>query len=195
MEPLNTKTLAQLFTEARTHHGWKDQDVSDALLKEIYELAKWGPTASNSTPMRILFIKSAGEKEKLYPALMGSNIAQVKEAPVTAIIAFDEKFYEYMPRLFPAYDAKAAFLKDPALSASTMFRNGSLQGAYFMIAARSLGLDVGPMSGFNNAKVDETFFKGTSWKSNFLCNVGYGNPAKLYPRGPRLDFNEVCKIV
>ncbi len=187
--------LQQLFTEARTHHAWLDEPVSDALLKEVYDLAKWGPTSANSTPMRMLFVKSPAAKEKLRPALLGSNVDQVKAAPVTAIIAYDEKFYEELPRLFPAFDAKSMFVGNEPLIKETEMRNGSLQGAYFMLAARSLGLDVGPMSGFNNATVDQAFFQGTSWKSNFLCNIGHGDNTKLHPRGPRLTFEQACKIV
>jgi 3-hydroxypropanoate dehydrogenase len=145
--------------------------------------------------MRILFVKTQAAKEKLYPALQGSNADQVRTAPVTAVIAYDEKFYDELPTLFPAFDAKSLFQGNPQLSEQTAFRNSSLQGAYFMIAARALGLDVGPMSGFDNALVDETFFKGTTWKSNFLCNVGYGDFDKLFPRGPRLSFDKVARII
>jgi 3-hydroxypropanoate dehydrogenase len=187
--------LGQLFTEARTHHAWLGKPVSDDLLQEVYDLAKWGPTSANSLPMRILFVKSQAAKEKLFPALMGSNGDQVKAAPVTAVIAYDHKFYEYLPKLSPAFDAKSMFVGNEALIKETELRNGSLQGAYFMLAARALGLDVGPMSGFNNAAVDQAFFQGTPWKSNFLCNVGYGDDTKLYPRGPRHSFEEACKIV
>lgn len=195
MKALPKETLAQLFTEARTHHGWSSQKVSDDTIKEIYNLFKWGPTSMNTSPTRIVFVRSESEKEKLYPALMGLNVDQVQAAPVTAIVAFDEKFYDHLPTLFPAFDAKSMFDGNKSLSDVTALRNGSLQGAYLMIAARSLGLDVGPMSGFDNAKVDEMFFKETSWKSNFLCNIGFGDPSKLYPRGPRLDFGVACKIV
>ncbi|MEJ1959800.1 MAG: malonic semialdehyde reductase [Nitrosomonadales bacterium] len=189
------ESINQLFTEARTHHAWLEKPVEDELLQAIFDLAKWGPTSVNSSPVRILFVKSKAAKEKLLPALAGSNPDQVRAAPVTAIIAYDEKFYEELPALFPAFDARSLFVSNPSLSEQTAFRNSSLQGAYFMLAARSLGLDVGPMSGFDNAKVDEAFFKGTSWKSNFLCNVGYGDASKLYPRGPRLDFSQSSKIV
>jgi len=195
MKRLETTALAQLFTDARSHHAWLPQPVSDDLLRSLYDLTKWGPTSVNASPMRILFVKSNEEKEKLYPALGGSNVEQVKAAPVTAIVAFDEKFYDHLPKLFPAFDAKSMFAGNKPLSESTAFRNSSLQGAYLMLAARALGLDVGPMSGFDNAKVDEAFFAGTSWKSNFISNIGYGDAAKLYPRGPRLTFEEVCKIV
>jgi 3-hydroxypropanoate dehydrogenase len=187
--------LKQIFTEARTFHHWLPKDVSNELLQKIYEAAKWGPTSVNANPMRILYIRSAGEKEKLLPALLGSNVGQVKEAPVTAVIAYDEQFYDQLPTLFPAFDAKPMFAGNQSFAHSTAIVNSSLQGAYFMIAARSLGLDVGPMAGFDNAKVDETFFKGTSWKSNFLCNVGFGDETKLYPRGPRLNYEMAVKTI
>jgi 3-hydroxypropanoate dehydrogenase len=188
------QALQQIFTEARTHHAWLDTPVSDAQLQEIYDLAKWGPTSVNCVPMRVVFVKSQAAKEKLLPALMGSNPDQVRAAPVTAIIAYDEKFYEELPTLFPAFDAKSLFVGNASYIEQTAFRNSSLQGAYFMLAARALGFDVGPMSGFDNAKVDEAFFHGTSWKSNFICNVGHGDASKLYPRGPRLDFEKACRI-
>ena len=189
------ESLQQIFTEARTHHAWLDKPVSDAQLHEIFELSKWAPTSANSLPMRIEFVKSEGAKEKLIPALLGSNVAQVKAAPVTAIIAYDEKFYDDLPTLFPAFDMRPMFADNPPKSYESAFRNSTLQGAYFMLAARALGLDVGPMSGFDPVKVDEAFFKGTSWKSNFICNVGYGDASKLYPRGPRLSFDKAVKIV
>jgi len=186
--------IRQIFTDARTHHSWLPTPVSDDLLRKIYETTKWGPTSVNSNPMRILFVKSEAAKEKLFPALMGSNVAQVKEAPVTAILAYDEKFYDHLPTLFPAFDAKSLFVANKGYADSTALVNSSLQGAYFMLAARALGLDVGPMAGFNGAKVDEAFFTGTTWKSNFLCNLGYGNVEKLYPRGPRLDYDFACRV-
>lgn len=194
-EPLLQNALDQLFLNARTYHAWKDQPVSDELLQNVYDLAKWGPTSANCLPMRLMFIKSKEEKERLVPALSGGNVAQVRQAPVTTIVAFDEKFYELMPKLWPRSDMKKTFESDPALAEATRMRNGSLQGAYLILAARSLGLDCGPMSGFKNSKVDEIFFAGTTWKSNFLCNLGYGDPTKLYPRGPRLSFAEACRIV
>lgn len=192
--PLHKEALAQLFTEARTYHSWKNQEVSDEQLQKIYDLMKWGPTALNALPIRILFIKGEEAKEKLYPALSPGNIEQTKEAPVVAILAYDEKFYEQLPDLFPAYDARAMFKENPSLTQETALRNSSLQGAYFMMAARALGLDVGPMSGFDSSKVNEAFFKDTSWKVNFICALGYGDERKLYPRGPRLNFEQVCRI-
>src|SRR6266699_1662842 len=192
--PISIMSIQQLFTAARTHHAWQDRDIADALLHEIYDLAKWGPTSANSLPMRIVFVKSKSEKEKPLPAVAGSNVEQVRSAPVTAIIAYDQKFYDQLPTLFPAYDARPMFVSNPALSEQTAFRNGTLQGAYFILAARALGLDAGPMSGFDNAKVDQAFFEESSWKSNFLCNIGYGDAAKLHPRGPRLSFDQACLI-
>jgi 3-hydroxypropanoate dehydrogenase len=192
--PVAKVSLAELFTDARTHHVWQRKDVSDELLMQMFDLAKWAPTSVNSLPARFLFVKSQAAKAKLIPALAESNVPQVAQAPVTVIVAYDERFFDELPTLFPAFDAKSMFASNPALSEQTAFRNGSLQGAYFMLAARALGLDVGPMSGFDNAKVDEAFFKGTSWKSNFLCNVGYGDAEKLFHRGPRLSFEQACKI-
>ena len=187
-------SIQQLFTDARTHHAWQDRDVADGLLHEIYDLAKWGPTSANSLPMRIVFVKSNSAKEKLMPALAGSNVEQVRAAPVTAIVAYDQKFYDQLPTLFPAFDARSLFASNSSLGEQTAFRNSSLQGAYFILAARALGLDTGPMSGFDNAKVDQAFFENSSWKSNFLCNIGYGDAAKLHPRGPRLGFDQACII-
>lgn len=192
---INDQAVAQLFTEARTHHAWENKPVSEDLLQKIYEMMKFAPTSLNANPGRVLFIKSAEQREKLLPSLMGSNVDQVKAAPVTVVIATDEKFYDYLPRLFPYFDAKGMMVGNPALSEVTGFRNSSLQGAYFILAARALGLDVCPMSGFDNAKLDETFFKGTSWKSNFIMTLGYGDHSKLSPRGERLSFTEACKIV
>src|SRR6266436_3561966 len=183
-------SIQQLFTAARTHHAWQDKPVSDGVLHEIYDLAKWGPTSANSLPMRIVFVKSKAAKEKLVPSLMGANVEQVQAAPVTAIIAYDQKFYDQLPTLFPAFDMRPLFVSNPSLSEQTAFRNSSLQGAYFILAARALGLDAGPMSGFDNTKVDQAVFEKSSWKSNFLCNIGYGDAAKLHPRGPRLGFDQ-----
>ncbi len=191
---ISAASIQQLFTEARTHHGWLNKDVPDELLREVYDLAKWGPTSANSLPMRIVFVKSKSAKEKLMPSLMGSNVGQVQAAPVTAIIAYDQKFYDLLPKLFPAFDMRPMFANNPSHSEQTALRNSSLQGAYFILAARALGLDAGPMSGFDNAKVDQAFFQNSSWKSNFLCNIGYGDAAKLHPRGPRLGFDEACLI-
>lgn len=195
MTSLGNEALAQLFIAARSHHAWLDKPVSNETLHTLYDIAKWGPTSMNSSPMRIVFVVSRAEKERLYPALRGSNSQQVEQAPVTAIVAHDEAFYEALPRLFPAYDARPMFAANKTLADTTAFRNGSLQGAYLMMVARALGLDIGPISGFDNAKVDDAFLRGTTWKSNFLCNIGYGDASKLYPRGPRLSFEEACRIV
>lgn len=192
---LPKEVLAQLFTDARTHHNWLNKSVSDDQIKALYDLVKWGPTSMNAGPARFVFIKSPAEKEKLLPALMGANAAQVKEAPLTVIVAQDEKFYNHLPTLFPAYDAKPMFEQNKAMADATAFRNSTLQGAYLILGARALGLDAGPMSGFDNAKVDEIFFKGTTWKSNFISTLGYGDHSKVYPRGPRLEFGEAAKIV
>jgi 3-hydroxypropanoate dehydrogenase len=192
--PISISSIQQLFTSARTHHAWLDKPVADGLLQEIYELTKWGPTSANASPLRIVFVKSKAAKEKLMPALMGGNVDQVRAAAVTAIIAYDQKFHDHFPTLFPAFDMRPMFVSNPSLSEQTAFRNSSLQGAYFIFAARALGLDAGPMSGFDNAKVDQAFFEGTTWKSNFLCNIGYGDAEKLHPRGPRLGFDEACVI-
>jgi 3-hydroxypropanoate dehydrogenase len=191
---LPTAALEQLFTEARSHHAWQPDTVSDDVLRDLYDLAKWGPTSVNAQPMRLVFVKSEEAKEQLAAALMGSNVEQVMAAPVTAIIAYDERFFTHLPVQFPAFDAQPMFASNERLSQETAFRNGTLQGAYLMLAARSLGLDVGPMSGFDNPKVDEAFFEGTSWKSNFLCNIGYGDATKVFPRGPRLSFDQVARI-
>ncbi len=192
--PLPKESLNQLFTEARTHHVWTDKPLSDDHLHKIYDLMKWAPTSMNSLPMRILFVKNPAIKEKVYPALMEGNVAQAKQAPVIAILAYDEKFYDHLPELFPVYDAKPMFANNAQLSHETAFRNASMQGAYFILAARSLGIDVGPMSGFNAEAINEAFFKGTSWKANFICALGYGDDQKLYPRGPRLSFEQACRI-
>jgi 3-hydroxypropanoate dehydrogenase len=185
----------QIFAKARTHNVWLPEPVADGLLVQIYELMKWGPTSANTCPARIVFVKSKEAKEKLLPCMAEGNVEKTKTSPVTAIIAHDMEFYEKLPKLFPRTDARSWFAGNQLLIESTAFRNGTLQGAYFMIAARFLGLDCGPMSGFDNAKVDAAFFQGTSWKSNFICNLGHGDSSKLHPRSPRLDFNEACKIL
>ena len=192
--PISPSSIQQLFTAARTHHAWLDKPVADELLQEVYDLTKWGPTSANASPLRIVFVKSKSAKEKLLPAIAGPNVAQVLAAPMTAIIAYDQKFYDRLPTLFPAYDMRPMFVSNPSLSEQTAFRNSALQGAYFILAVRALGLDAGPMPGFDNAKVDQAFFEKSSWKSNFLCNIGYGDAAKLHPRGPRLGFDEACII-
>ena len=192
---LNAEGLDLVFREARTHSAWLPGPVDDALLRQVYDLAKMGPTSANMCPMRVAFVKSKEAKEKLKPALDAGNVDKTMAAPATAIIAMDIRFYEKLPKLFPHADARAWFkdLPENVLEVIAL-RNSSLQGAYFMLAARSLGLDCGPMSGFNNAKVDAAFFAGTTIKSNFLCNLGHGDPSKLFPRSPRLSFEEACQI-
>ena len=192
---LNPAALDQLFGNARTHNVWQDTPVSDAQLQAIYEQTKWGPTAANSCPARFVFVKSAEPKAKLAPALDEGNRAKTLQAPVNVIVAIDFAFYEQLPKLFPHADARSWFAGNDALIQTAAVRNGNLQGAYFMLAARAMGLDCGPMSGFNNAMVDEAFFAGTPWKSNFLINLGYGDDSKLFPRSPRLEFDEACRIL
>lgn len=193
---LEQAALDTLFNNARTHHGWQNKPVSDAQLRKLYELTKWGPTSMNSSPARFVFITSNEGKEKLKPALSPGNVEQTMSAPVTVIVAYDSRFYEHLPKLAPhAKGAADKFAGNAGLAESTAFRNGSLQGAYLIMATRALGLDCGPMSGFNNAMVDEIFFPDGRWKSNFLVNIGYGDPARLYSRAPRLDFEEACVVV
>ena len=192
---LNDAGLDLLFREARTHNGWTDKEVSDVLLQAVFDLAKMGPTSANCSPLRIVYVKSQAAKEKLKPALIEGNVDKTMAAPVTAVLGHDLEFYEQLPKLFPHTDARSWFLGNDDLIEATAFRNGSLQGAYFILAARALGLDCGPMSGFDNAMVDQAFFPDGKVKSNFICNLGYGDPSKLFPRSPRFDFDEVCKII
>ena len=192
---LDAGALDALFREARTHNGWLDQPVTDDDLRAIFDLLKYGPTSANCSPARFVFVRSEAAKEKLKPALSAGNLAKTMAAPVTAIIAYDPKFYDHLPKLFPHADARAWFVSSEALATETAFRNSTLQGAYFIIAARALGIDTGPMSGFDKAKVDEAFFSENGWKSNFLVNLGHGDPTKLFPRSPRFDFAEACEIV
>jgi len=193
---LSDEGLNLIFRDARTHMHWLDKPVDDALLRQVYDLAKMGPTSANMCPMRIVFVKSKEAKEKLKPLLDAGNVDKTMKAPVTAIIGMDIRFYEQLPKLYPHADAKSWFKDLPAnVLEYIALRNSSLQGAYFMLAARSLGLDCGPMSGFDNAKVDEAFFGGTTVKSNLLCNVGHGDASKLHPRSPRLTFEEACQLV
>lgn len=192
--PLDSNALAALFTEARTHNGWSDQPVTDAELQKIYELTRMGPTSANCSPARFVFVRSTEAKEKLRPALSSGNLEKTMAAPVTVIAAIDGQFFEKLPELFPHADAKSWFTSSPAVAEETAFRNGTLQSGYLILAARSLGLDTGPMSGFDKAKVDEAFFAGTSWKSNFLINLGHGDPSKLFGRLPRLSFEEACVL-
>ena len=192
---LSKEALEQLFTKARTHNGWRDENVPDALLREAIDIAKWGPTSANGSPMRVLFLRSPEAKQRLAPALIPGNLAKTMAAPVVAIVAYDLNFYEHLPRLYPATDARSWFVGNAALIEETAFRNGSLQGAYLLLALRAMGLDVGPMSGFDKAIVDAEFFPEGTVKSNFLVNIGYGDETKLYPRGPRLTFEEVAQLL
>jgi 3-hydroxypropanoate dehydrogenase len=187
--------LDLIFRKARTHSDWQDRFVPEDLLRRVYDLTKMGPTSANMCPARFLFVVSKEAKERLKPALAPANVDKTMTAPVTVIIAHDLEFYEKLPKLFPHADAKSWFAGNTAFIQESAFRNGTLQGAYFMIAARALGLDCGPMSGFDSKKVDETFLAGTPWRSNFLCNIGYGEASKLHARGPRLDFEEACRIL
>ena len=207
---LNDEGLDVLFREARTYYNWLDKPVSDETLRQLYDLMKWGPTSANSSPARIVFVRTPDGKSRLKPALAPANVEKVMTAPVTAIVAYDLQFYGKLPRLFPHNPAmRDRFAAAPELVEVTARRNSSLQGAYLMMAARAIGLDCGPLSGFDNAKVDEAFF-GTARpcgdceqeffpeghvKSNFLCNLGYGDPSRLYPRLPRLSFEEACTLV
>ncbi len=193
---LGDESLNLVFRKARTHNTWLDKPVDDALLLQVYDLAKFGPTSANMCPMRIVFVKSKAAKENLKPALDAGNVDKTMAAPVTAIIGMDIRFYEELPKLFPHADARSWFKDLPEnVLEYVALRNSSLQGAYFMLAARALGLDCGPMSGFDNAKVDAAFFNGTAVKSNFLCNLGYGDASKLFPRSARLTFEEACQLI
>jgi 3-hydroxypropanoate dehydrogenase len=187
--------LAQLFSEARTHNAWFEGDVSDALLHEIVDLVKLAPTSANCSPARFLFVKSREAKEKLKPHLSEGNRDKTMKAPVCTIVGYDLDFYKHLPKLFPHADAKSWFEGNEAKIFDTAFRNGTLQGAYLIMAARALGLDCGPMSGFDNQGVDRDFFAGTNIKSNFLCSLGHGDASVLFPRSPRFSFDEMARIL
>jgi 3-hydroxypropanoate dehydrogenase len=191
---LDDHALDLIFRTARTHKAWQPRSVSDSDLRRLYELFKFGPTSLNCNPARLLFVRSPDAKAKLISTLYASNVPKVTAAPVTAIIGYDTRFFEHLPRIFPAGDP-AKFSGDAAFTETYAFRNGTLQGAYLIIAARALGFDVGPMSGFDNAKLDAAFFSGTSIKSNFLCNIGYADHTALSPRPLRFGFDEVCTIL
>jgi 3-hydroxypropanoate dehydrogenase len=192
---IDTAGFDLLFREARTHNKWKSDPISDETLRELYDLTKWGPTSANSSPARFVFVRSKEGKEKLAPALSSGNTEKTMIAPVTVIVAYDPKFYEKLPQLFPHNaDAISWFTSNDSLAATTAFRNGTLQGAYLMIAARAMGLDTGAMSGFDNAKVDAAFFAHNGWRSNFLVNIGYGDPEGLFNRSPRLTFDEAAQF-
>ncbi|KWZ49185.1 nitroreductase family protein [Burkholderia savannae] len=191
---LSDSALDQIFRTARTHNAWQPRPVDDALLHQLIDLVKYGPTSANSSPARFVFVKSPQAKAKLEPALSEGNRAKTMAAPVTVIVGMDLAFYDHLPKLFPHADARSWFAGNDALIEATAFRNSSLQGAYLIVAARALGLDAGPMSGFDQAAVDAAFFAGTSIKSNFLVNLGYGDPAGLFPRSRRFSFDEIARI-
>lgn len=196
MDTISRDCLEQIFYGARTFNKWNDKVVTDEKLKEIYDLMRLGPTSANCCPIRILFLKTKEEKERLRPHLVPANVDKTMVSPVTALLAYDLEFYEKLPFLFPFTDAKSWFEGKKEFAEETAFRNGTLQGAYFIIAARACGLDCGPMSGFSNEGVDKEFFPEGRLKSDFLCNLGYGDPAGVPgPRAPRLSFDEACKIL
>ena len=191
---LDAAALDQIFRTARTHRAWTDEPIADETLQALYELMKWGPTSGNCCPARFVFVKSREAKERLKAALDPGNVAQTMAAPATAIVAYDLEFYEKLPQLVPHRDARTPFIGKPELIRTTALQSGTLQGAYLIVAARALGLDCGPMGGFDAAKVDSAFFPDGKVKSNFLCNLGHGDPATLHPRAPRLAFDEACRI-
>jgi 3-hydroxypropanoate dehydrogenase len=193
--PISDDALDMIFRNARTHKRWQKKPISTAMLMAIYDLMRWGPTSANCSPARILFVVSNEAKERLKPHLIPENVEKTMTAPATAIIAYDLDFARHIPFLYPHEPQAKDWFKNPAVAEQTAFRNGSLQGGYFIIAARALGLDCGPMSGFDNKGVDREFFPEGRVKSNFLCNIGYGDSAGLYPRGPRLSFDQACRII
>jgi 3-hydroxypropanoate dehydrogenase len=193
--PISQETLDQLFRDARTHSTWLPEPVPVELLREAYELARLGPTSANGSPARFVFVTTPGAKARLKPALAPGNVDKTIAAPVTVIVAWDTEFHEYLPKLFPQADMRSYFIGNQALIHETAFRNSSLQAAYFILAARALGLDCGPMSGFDAGKLNAEFFPDGKWKVNLLCNLGYGDPSKLYPRNPRLNFEEASVIL
>jgi 3-hydroxypropanoate dehydrogenase len=194
MPALTTEALDQLFTHARTHNRFASQPIPESTLRRLYDLMKWGPTSMNCQPARLVFVTSPAGKAMLAPALSPGNLDKTMAAPVTVIIATDSRFHEHLPTMFPAFEAEPMFAGDAELATSTAFRNGTLQGAYLIIAARALGLDCGPMSGFDAGKLNAAFFPDGRYQANFLCNLGIGDPAGLHPRGPRLSFDEACRM-
>jgi len=192
--PLTDEALDRLFRKARTYNAWLDRPVSDEILRQLYDLMKWGPTSANSSPARIVFVRSAAAKEKLLGCVSPGNVEKTRAAPVTAIIGTDMAFYEKLPFLFPHADARSWFVGKKEFADTTAFRNSSLQGGYFIIAARAVGLDCGPMSGFDHAQIDAEFWAGTTVRTNFICSIGHGDPSKLFARSPRLLFDEACRI-
>ncbi len=194
MTELSPLALDQLFREARTHNKWQDRPVTDDQLQALYDVLKFGPTSANCSPARFVFVRSPEGRAKLKESLSPGNIEKTMTAPVTVIVAHDPKFYDLLPKLFPHADAKSWFSGNYTLAEQTAFRNGTLQGGYLVLAARALGLDAGPMSGFDAGKVEDAFLTETGWKANFLINLGYGQPDGLFSRGPRLDFSEACRL-
>lgn len=192
---VDDQALEQIFLSARTYSYWQDKPVSEDTIKQLYDLLRMGPTSANCCPARFVFVQSEEAKQRLKPCLAAGNVDKTMAAPVTAIIAHDMEFYEQLPKLFPHTDAKSWYEGKPKAIESTAFRNGTLQGAYLIMAARAVGLDCGPMSGFSPAKINEEFFSGTSYRSNFLVNLGYGDSSTLHPRQPRLAFEEACQLI
>jgi 3-hydroxypropanoate dehydrogenase len=193
-ETINDPALDQVFRTARTYNSWSDQPIPDSLLEQVWDLAALAPTSANCSPARIVFVKTPDAKARLKPCLADGNVEKTMSAPCTAVIGHDMKFFDKLPELFPHTDARAWFVGNEDLIRTTAFRNGTLQGAYLMLAARAVGLDCGPMSGFDNEAVDAAFFAGTTIKSNFICNLGYGTDEGLHPRAPRLAFADACQI-
>jgi 3-hydroxypropanoate dehydrogenase len=195
MPPVSAEALHQIFRQARTSRAWLPEPVPEALLREVYDLTKMGPTSANCSPARFVFVVSDQAKQRLLPTLAPGNVDKTRAAPVTAIIAYDLEFYEKLPELNPGMDFRSSFVGKPALIEETAFRNSSMQGGYFILAARALGLDCGPMSGFDAEKVNREFFPDGKWKVNFLCNLGHGDKSKVPPRAPRLKFEEACLVL
>lgn len=193
--PIDDTALARLFESARTHNAWQDRAVGDDLIRRLYDLVKWGPTTANTCPGRFVFVRTLEGKERLRPHINEGNLAKTMGAPCTVIVAYDTQFYELMPKLFPSRDMKAVFEGKPELIAEVCMRSSSLQGGYLIMAARALGLDCGPMSGFNAETLNAEFFPDGRWRANFLCNLGYGAEDGLFPRNPRLDFDEACQLL
>ncbi|HPP48033.1 MAG TPA: malonic semialdehyde reductase [Accumulibacter sp.] len=195
MNTLDSNALGQLFSLARTHNGFASEPIPEATLRHLYDLMKWGPTSMNCQPARLVFVVSPEAKQRLTATLSPGNVEKTLAAPVTVIVASDSRFYDHLPTQFPAYDARPMFAGNAELANDTAMRNSSLQGGYLILAARALGLDCGPMSGFDAEKVNAAFFPDGRFRVNFLCNLGIGDPDKLFPRGPRLAFEETCQIV
>jgi 3-hydroxypropanoate dehydrogenase len=195
ISPISNEAIDQIFRNARTYSAWLPKSVPTDVLREVYNLAKLGPTSANCSPARFVFLTTPKAKARLVPALLPGNVEKTQAAPVNVIVAWDTEFYELLPRLFPHHDMRPLFVGKPAVIEEAGLRNGSLQGAYLILAARSLGLDCGPMSGFDAAKVNAEFFPDGKWRANFLCNLGYGEASKLFPRNPRLSFEEACRLL